>query len=572
MSYTDHIANKQTPQSEQARDDQVKNTAGGYGFEISDWKRLERFLIIGNEGGSYYATERKLTVENCSAIQRLLKIDGKKVVDMILEVSQGGRASKNLPAIFALAITSVFGNQQTRAYANKMVPYVCRYSTDLYTWVNAVNELKNGKKGSGLRRAIGRWYVKKDTRQLAYQMCKYPARSIKEDRKAKGKVWGHRDLLRIARPGLNKQTSSGKPDPALTTPSNEHNLVFRYAVRGIGNENAISPELLTQWQDNENLKYIYAHEKAKVSESSAEIVQLIEDFNITRESVPNHLFNNSVWSALLQKMPMTALIRNLGRMTASGVLKPLSDDTIFVANTLTSEEALQGARIHPMNVFLAMTIYNRGQGERSSWTPVPAISDALEKAFYASFKYVEPTNKKILLAVDVSGSMSCSCQGNSVITAAQAAGVMAMAIAHTEPNHHIVAFSSKGSWGSNDNQLVKLPITSSDSLKSVYNKINAINMGWTDCALPMLYASEEKLDVDAFVILTDNESWAGDVHPFEAMAQYRKNFNSRSKLVSLAFSASNYSVADPNDAGMMDISGLDSAVPKILNNFIADKI
>ncbi|KKK73363.1 hypothetical protein LCGC14_2894580, partial [marine sediment metagenome] len=388
----------------------------------------------------------------------------------------------------------------------------------------------------GLRRVIGRWYKSKDVDKLAYQVCKYPSRSIKEDRHSKGKIWRHRDLLRIARPGPEKCTSSGKPDPSLITPSDKHNLIFRYVVRGIADDNAISPALLEQWKSDKDLRYIYAHEKAKVSNTSAEIVKLIKDFSITRESIPNHLFDNKVWSALLSKMPMTALIRNLGRMTASGVLKPLSDDTIFVASKLTSEEILQKARIHPMNVFLAMTIYNRGHGERSSWTPVPAISDALEKAFYASFKHVEPTNKKILLAVDVSGSMSCACQGNSVITAAQAAGVMAMAIARTEPNHHMVAFSSKGSWGSDNNQLVKLPVISSDSLQSVYKKIGAINMGWTDCALPMLYASKEKLDVDAFVILTDNESWAGDIHPFEAMAQYRKNFNSQAKLVSLAFS------------------------------------
>ena len=38
---------------------------------MDDWKRLERFLILGNEGGSYYATERALTIENAQGVVSL---------------------------------------------------------------------------------------------------------------------------------------------------------------------------------------------------------------------------------------------------------------------------------------------------------------------------------------------------------------------------------------------------------------------------------------------------------------------------------------------------------------------
>ena len=31
---------------------------------VDDMTRLQRFLILGSEGGSYYADERKLTLEN----------------------------------------------------------------------------------------------------------------------------------------------------------------------------------------------------------------------------------------------------------------------------------------------------------------------------------------------------------------------------------------------------------------------------------------------------------------------------------------------------------------------------
>ena len=37
---------------------------------MDDMTRLQRFLILGSEGGSYYASERKLTLENAAAVKR----------------------------------------------------------------------------------------------------------------------------------------------------------------------------------------------------------------------------------------------------------------------------------------------------------------------------------------------------------------------------------------------------------------------------------------------------------------------------------------------------------------------
>ena len=40
-----------------------------------------------------------------------------------------------------------------------------------------------------------------------------------------------------------------------------------------------------------------------------------------------------------------------------------------------------------------------------------------------------------------------------------------------------------------------------------------VPMGGTDCAQPMLYAKNKKLDVDVFIVYTDNETWAGEQYP-----------------------------------------------------------
>ena len=77
----------------------------------------------------------------------------------------------------------------------------------------------------------------------------------------------------------------------------------------------------------------------------------------------------------------------------------------------------------------------------------------------------------------------------------------------------------------------------------------------------------------AFVILTDNETWHGDQTPAEALLQYRAQMNlPTAKLIVMAFSVSDFSIADPSDAYMLDIAGLDSAVPRIMAEFAAGKL
>jgi 60 kDa SS-A/Ro ribonucleoprotein len=88
----------------------------------------------------------------------------------------------------------------------------------------------------------------------------------------------------------------------------------------------------------------------------------------------------------------------------------------------------------------------------------------------------------------------------------------------------------------------------------------------------MLYALERKLEVDAFVIYTDNETWAGDVHPHEALRRYRNQVNPRARLIAVGATATNYTVADPDDAGQLDVSGFDAEVPNLINNFVRGEI
>ena len=84
---------------------------------------------------------------------------------------------------------------------------------------------------------------------------------------------------------------------------------------------------------------------------------------------------------------------------------------------------------------------------------------------YIHLQNVEPTNKRYLLAIDVSGSMSWgNCHGTT-ITPRVASAAMAMLTARTEPQYHFVGFS---------HHLVPLNINSTQRLDTVVRTIEQV--------------------------------------------------------------------------------------------------
>ena len=170
------------------RTDEVENSEGGFVFQVDDWKRLDRFLILGSEGGTFYISESNLTKEAASATIRLIKEDGQRVVNTVVEVSQAGRAHKNDAALFVLAMCAKLGDEATCKLAYGVLPQVARIGTHLFQFVNFIEAF--GGWGSGMRRAITRWYTQKTPDKLAYQLLKYRQRD----------GWSHRDVMRLAHP------------------------------------------------------------------------------------------------------------------------------------------------------------------------------------------------------------------------------------------------------------------------------------------------------------------------------------------------------------------------------------
>jgi 60 kDa SS-A/Ro ribonucleoprotein len=546
MDFTRHFATRLrrllTPQSEPIPGSaQVANSAAGYAWPVDRWARLDRFLILGSEGGTFYIGERQLTRENAQAVVECLAEDGPRVVRRILEVSLAGRAPKNDPALFALAIAAGLGDQPTRGLVWTALPQVARTGTHLFHWLQFVHAFRGW--GRGVRRAVAGWYTGKPAKDLAYQVLKYPNRD----------GWAHRDALRLAHP---------------KAPTVAHDFVFRYATRGwdraLANPAGVDPEVMQVIDAVHALPY----------QAPGLAALAIARHGLTREMVPTGLLTHAVvWDALLERMPLAAMIRNLGVMSKVGLLAPMSDAVRTVTDRLGSEHALRAARVHPIALLAALKTYAQGHGMRGSntWRAVPQVVDALDRAFYLAFQNAPATGKRVMLALDVSGSMSARVNGMPYLDCREASAAMALVTAASEPSHMFTAFtagSHPSRWSPRlGSGLSTLAISPRQRLDDVVQRVRSLEFGGTDCALPMLEARKHGWPIDLFVIYTDNETWAGSVHPSQALREYRERIGIPARLAVVAMASNGFSIADPADAGMLDVVGFDSAVPQVIADF-----
>jgi 60 kDa SS-A/Ro ribonucleoprotein len=512
------------------REAEMTQVGNGFVFKLDNWLKLDRFLILGTESTMYKAgASADLNRHNADLAKELISQNGNQVVDRCVQISQAGRAKNNDYALLVMALAMTHGSNNVKRYAGASLPLVARTGTHLMHFVGFANGMRGW--GKSLKKAVSDWYATKTPEQVAYQAVKYQQRD----------GWSQRDILRLAHPKAGEDTV--------------RNNVYKYIVKGAAGMtpgDMISP-------------IIIAFEEAKTANKSR-LVQLILEHRLSHEMIPNEMKNSpEVWEALAQHMGSTALLRNLNKLTSVGLIAPYSEFSKSVANKLTDVTMLHKDRVHPLTVLIAKKQYAQGKGDKGSliWKPDAAINVALEGSFYASFAAIEPSCKNLMLALDVSGSMDGVALGVP-ITCREGATVMAMVTARTEKNSAIFGF---------DHKFRDLGITALDTLEAACKKTYSRNFGSTDCGLPMKFAQEQKWDIDCFSVYTDNETNHGVNHPFQSLRNYRNAMGKpTARLVAVGMTVNDVSIADPKDAGMLDVAGFDSQVPQFISNFAAGRI
>lgn len=503
------------------RTDMVENNAGGFVFKLDKFDQLNRFLILGSAGGTFYVNERTLTKENAGVIRACIAEDWLRTLNAIVDVSMSGRAKSNDPALFALAVMVSSDIDKARLNALDKLHRVARTGTHLFDFLTYVLQFRGWSRS--LRRAVSGWYYDPG---VAYQAVKYRQRN----------GWTHRDVLRLAH----------------TAPiSDQQKALFHWIVTGEASE--LLPPI------------VKAHIAAMNPKASVEDwVNLILNERLTAwEAFPTEALKHAeVWKALLQAgMPMTAMLRNLGRMTANGALD--KETARIVIDAFSNEALIRAARVHPFAILVAMRTYAEGSGMRGNltWTPRKDILNALEAAFYLAFGNVEATGKRILHALDVSGSM-----GNPIanlnMSVREAAAAMMLVTMKADGQREFFGFT---------HQLKRLNLPEDGRLPTLVSQVRGLEFGDTDASLPFVHALKTGEDYDAAIVYTDNETYAGERHVDTVLAEYVAKIGHPVKLVVVAMTSTGFTIGDPANPNILNVAGMDAAVPGLVSDFIADR-
>ena len=252
---------------------QVPNSAGGFSWQVDDMKRLKRFLCLGSEKGTYYIGEKKLGRENAEAILRLIAAGkGQEVVREIVEFSVEGRAAKQNPIIFALALCARDKDVETKRAAYQAVNKVCRIPTHLFSFIDFCEGLSVGTGwGRAHRKAVQQWYNSKTPKALAVAVTKYRQRG----------GWSHLDVLRLA------HVKPANPGVAC---------VCKYIVKGM---DECRTEFAGQSAEiGETLSFLEVVEAAKTADEPT-VIGFIRENGLVREHIPtNHLSSEHVSTKL----------------------------------------------------------------------------------------------------------------------------------------------------------------------------------------------------------------------------------------------------------------------------------
>lgn len=474
--------------------DQIQGAAGGFVWQITDKEQVIRYLIIGSEGGNFYQTPQQVSSQCASCVLRMTRTPDnfKWLIETIRQVSMEGRAAKQESTLLALATAIVFApTPAAKTEALNAVKDCVRILTHMYMLIGYIKIFSKAGHptlsaaapaataapvvgsglGRGIRRVFGEYFYSRTGIEIANLMTKYQNRE----------GWTIKDVLtlihidpkkmkddggRLAIDNVFKTKEEFAPILAAAPPTAEPTKTLLSAIKEI---HAIAERPL-QPATNPSLAGLSNYQYA---EEIDRMVSIINSAGLCREHLPSQLFKHKkIWEALLMNkgangkgkgMPLTALIRNLGKLSSAeiGIIEnrfgrdesqsakraytfntaataatpqvfPIGNPqhyTEYIFRRLTNARDIKYSKIHPYNILVAMLTYKKGCGDKGSltWTPNLHIMDALDHAFKLAFQNITPTGKRIKIALDVSGSMSSAfCSGSPVVSCAVGSVAMMM--------------------------------------------------------------------------------------------------------------------------------------------------
>ncbi|MGZ3600291.1 MAG: TROVE domain-containing protein [Ktedonobacterales bacterium] len=427
------------------------NYEGAPSFVRGDEEALIRVLMTGTFESTFYSSDVALTKEAVAIFGDWAARNPRFLAQGIVYARREGLL--RLVPITALVMLSAAPSEEAKRLFRAIFARVIRTPGDLQDFLTLCRQGTLRGMGKSVQHAAASWLAE----MSQYHAIKYGSEA---------QQMSLRDCYRLTRPKL----------------TGEANAIARYLVKGEVSED------LRQIAGYEAFKRL-AREKGHDSEA----LTLVQEYRLPWEVVTAHLRGAAAWEAMLAQMPYMALVRNLNNLIKYGVVsKPEVRDSI--AQTIANPERVADSKMLPFQFYSALKMV-AGDDE-----PALTLRAALETALEHSFVSMPHLGQRVLVANDISGSMSAKPSARSEMTMAEIAGIFAAAVFKKAEAGTIVSF---------DTAAHPRDVSKSESLADIARKVAQFS-GGTSLSAPLEYAfggnnGRHKYDVAVFI--TDSESW-----------------------------------------------------------------
>jgi 60 kDa SS-A/Ro ribonucleoprotein len=472
------------------------NHAGGPSYTRSLEEQCLQVMMTGVWQNTYYADQQTLVQEALTVFQQMALKDSVLFAKMIVFArNKGFIRTAPITALVVLSTADVTSFCQA-------FPLVIRTPNDLKDFVTVVRsrQLRQGM-GRAVKRTIGDWL----NNLSEYHTIKYGS---------KGSDWSLRDILRLVRPVPKSQRSS---------------VMFNYLRDGLTTENAVNVKTL--------LPQVATVELLKDTTDQTEQLALITQGRLPYEVVVGAIKPTvEIWTALMEQMPIFALLRHLNTLNKAGVFADRKA-VQYVVGRLTDQKVIQNSKILPFRFFTA---------HNSLDDSVPrAISEALETALEISFENMPMLEGRVCVGPDTSGSMSSLVSAQGKTRFIDIAAIFTAAMLRKTDDALILPF---------DTRIHPCKLSSRDTLMTTARSLAAYGGGGTNVGAPLEFLLEKKIPVDVFIGITDCESWHGRGF-MPAWRDYKKKVNPNAKAFLLTIAPYRHAVAPESEGDVYFIYG-----------------
>ncbi|GHC08790.1 vWA domain-containing protein [Thermomonas carbonis] len=202
------------------------------------------------------------------------------------------------------------------------------------------------------------------------------------------------------------------------------------------------------------------------------------------------------WRVLARNASWQTLRQNLNTFARNDVFTD-GETVKALAATLRDPAKIAKARVFPYQLMMAYTASGGGD--------VPtAIREALQDAMEVATRQVPKLDGRVVVAVDVSGSMGSPVTGHrkgatTSVRCVDVAALVAACVQRSNPDARVLPF---------DTDVRPLQLNPRDSVMTQAKQLASLCGGGTSISSPLARLNREGAIVDLLVIVSDNESWA----------------------------------------------------------------